>query len=77
MQACARFASQPGFSLAPRRTDDGKMVTGEPKFVAGRLLEMKERAQADEIVVVTPSVSRERRKVSYVALADAWRRATA
>jgi alkanesulfonate monooxygenase SsuD/methylene tetrahydromethanopterin reductase-like flavin-dependent oxidoreductase (luciferase family) len=59
-----------------RRTDDGKMVTGEPKFVAGRLLEMKERAQADEIVVVTPSVSRDRRKGSYVALADAWRRAS-
>jgi luciferase family oxidoreductase group 1 len=60
-----------------RRTEDGKMVTGEPKFVAGRLLEMKEQAQADEIVVVTPSVSRDRRKGSYVALADAWRRATA
>jgi len=58
-----------------RRTDDGKMVTGEPKFVAERLLEMKEQAQADEIVVVTPSVSRDRREASYVALADAWRRA--
>ncbi len=50
------------------------MVTGEPKAVAGRLLEMKQRAQADEIVVVTPSLDRERRKGSYAALADAWRR---
>jgi luciferase family oxidoreductase group 1 len=60
--------------LAGRR-DDGRMVTGEPKVVAERLLEMKEQAQADEIVVVTPSLDRERRTGSYTALADAWRRA--
>src|ERR1700733_6512469 len=57
------------------RRDDGRMVTGEPKVVAERLLEMKEQAQADEIVVVTPSLDRERRTGSYTALADAWRRA--
>ena len=57
------------------RRDDGRMITGEPKAVAERLLEMKQLAQADEIVVVTPSLDRERRKRSYVALADAWRRA--
>jgi len=57
------------------RGGDGRMVTGEPKAVAQRLLEMKERAQADEIVVVTPSLDRERRKASYTALAEAWRRA--
>ncbi len=51
------------------------MVTGEPKVVAERLLEMKEQARADEIVVVTPSLDRERRKGSYTALADAWRHA--
>jgi luciferase family oxidoreductase group 1 len=56
------------------RQDDGRMVTGEPKLVAERLLEMKQAAQADEIVVVTPSLDRERRRASYVALADAWRR---
>jgi hypothetical protein len=44
--------------------------------VVERLLEMKERAQADEIVVVTPSLDRDRRKASYAALADAWRRAS-
>jgi luciferase family oxidoreductase group 1 len=57
------------------RRDDGRMVTGEPKVVVERLLEMKEHARADEIVVVTPSLDRERRKGSYTALADAWRRA--
>jgi luciferase family oxidoreductase group 1 len=57
------------------RHDDGRMVTGEPKAVAERLLEMKQFAQVDEIVVVTPSLDRERRRDSYVAIADAWRRA--
>jgi alkanesulfonate monooxygenase SsuD/methylene tetrahydromethanopterin reductase-like flavin-dependent oxidoreductase (luciferase family) len=52
------------------------MVTGEPKAVAERLLEMKEQAEADEIVVVTPSLDRERRKASYTALAGAWRKAS-
>lgn len=56
------------------RTDDGRMVTGEPKAVAERLLDMKQRAEVDEIVVVTPSLDRERRKASYTALANAWRR---
>jgi luciferase family oxidoreductase group 1 len=57
------------------RHDDGRMVTGAPKVVAERLLEMKRLAEADEIVVVTPSLDRERRRASYVALADAWRAA--
>jgi luciferase family oxidoreductase group 1 len=57
------------------RHDDGRMVTGEPKAVAERLLEMRQLAQADEIVVVTPSLDRDRRAGSYVALAEAWRRA--
>jgi luciferase family oxidoreductase group 1 len=55
------------------RRDDGRMVTGEPKAVAERLHQMKELAQADEIVVVTPSLDRDRRKASYASLADAWR----
>ncbi|HVB44824.1 MAG TPA: MsnO8 family LLM class oxidoreductase [Streptosporangiaceae bacterium] len=57
------------------RHDDGAMVTGEPKAVAERLLEMKQHAQADEIVVVTPGLDRERRRASFEALAAAWRRA--
>lgn len=56
-----------------RRRDDGRMATGAPKAVAERLLEMKQQARADEIVVVTPSLDRQRRRDSYVALADAWR----
>ncbi len=58
------------------RPQDGRMVTGEPKAVAERLLEMKQLAEADEIVVVTPSLDRTRRSASFVALADAWRRNT-
>lgn len=53
--------------------EDARMVTGEAKAVAERLLEMKERAQADELVLVTPSLDRERRTNSYRALAEAWR----
>jgi alkanesulfonate monooxygenase SsuD/methylene tetrahydromethanopterin reductase-like flavin-dependent oxidoreductase (luciferase family) len=55
------------------RRDDGRMVTGAPKAVAERLLEMREAAQADEIVVVTPSLDRGRRTASFTAIADAWR----
>jgi alkanesulfonate monooxygenase SsuD/methylene tetrahydromethanopterin reductase-like flavin-dependent oxidoreductase (luciferase family) len=55
------------------RRDDGRMVTGAPKAVAERLLEMRQLAQADEIVVVTPSLDRDRRIASFTALADAWR----
>jgi len=54
---------------------DGRMVTGAPKAVAERLLEMKDQAQADEIVVVTPSLDRARRIASFTAVADAWRQA--
>jgi luciferase family oxidoreductase group 1 len=57
------------------RTVDGPMVTGEPKVVAERLLEMRQAAEADEIIVVTPSLDRHRRRASYVALAEAWRSA--
>jgi len=58
------------------RSDDGRMVTGEPKAVVERLMEMKEQAQVDEIVIVTPSLDHERRKASYAALAEAWRQAS-
>ena len=57
------------------RGDSDRMVTGEPKAVAERLLEMKELAEVDEIVVVTPSLKRDRRNSSYAAIANAWRRA--
>jgi luciferase family oxidoreductase group 1 len=57
------------------RRDDGRMVTGTPGHVAERLLEMRKLAEVDEIVVVTPSLDRDRRRASYVAIADAWRQA--
>lgn len=56
------------------RSDDDRMITGQPKAVVQRLLDMKARAQADEIVVVTPAVDRDRRKASYKAIAGAWPR---
>ena len=40
---------------------------------AERLRELKEQAEADEIVVVTPSLGRDRRIGSYTAIAGAWR----
>ncbi|HEY2287574.1 MAG TPA: LLM class flavin-dependent oxidoreductase [Streptosporangiaceae bacterium] len=58
------------------RRDTGRMVTGAPKAVAERLLQMRQEAQADEIVVVTPSLNRARRAGSFAAIADAWRTAS-
>ena len=66
------FARSPGFRRAPR--DESRMVTGEPKAVAGRLRELQDQAQVDEIVVVTPGLDRARRTDSFRLLADAWRR---
>jgi luciferase family oxidoreductase group 1 len=66
------YARSPQFKAGQ---GDGRMVTGEPKAVAERLLEMKRLAEVDEIVVVTPSLDRERRRGSFVALAEAWRHA--
>jgi luciferase family oxidoreductase group 1 len=55
-----------------RRDQDGRMVTGEPKVVVERLLELKEQAEVDEIVVVTPNLDRARRTASFRAIAEAW-----
>jgi luciferase family oxidoreductase group 1 len=55
--------------------DDARMVVGEPKVVVERLQELQEAAQADEIVVVTPSLDRTRRADSFTAIADGWRAA--
>jgi luciferase family oxidoreductase group 1 len=72
-EAVEEFAASAGFKSRDR--DDGRMVTGTPAAVAERLLEMRRVAAADEIVVVTPSLDRNRRIASYAAIADAWRRA--
>lgn len=57
------------------RRDDGRMVVGEPEHVVTRLLELQEAAQADEVVLVTPSLDRARRTASLTAVAQAWRSA--
>ena len=67
------LARSPQFRSGPR--DESRMVVGEPKAVAERLLELGLQAQVDELVVVTPSLDRRRRTQSLLALADAWRQA--
>ena len=70
----SEFARSAGFR--DRRKDrDPRMVTGEAKQVVERLLDMKDRAQGDELVLVTPSLGRDRRIASARAVADAWRAA--
>jgi luciferase family oxidoreductase group 1 len=68
------LARSQDFRSGPR--DGSRMVVGEPKLVAERLLELKDEAQVDEIVVVTPSLDRARGTRSLVDLADAWRHAS-
>lgn len=62
--------------LSRREQRDGRMVTGAAKDVVKQLLEMKDQAQADELVIVTPSLDRARRIESYRKIAEAWRAAT-
>jgi luciferase family oxidoreductase group 1 len=66
------YARSPEFRRDGR---DGRMVTGEAKAVVERLLELKQEAEVDEIVVVTPNLDRARRTASFHAIADAWRAA--
>jgi alkanesulfonate monooxygenase SsuD/methylene tetrahydromethanopterin reductase-like flavin-dependent oxidoreductase (luciferase family) len=68
------LARSQDFRSGPR--DGSRMVVGPPELVAERLLELKDEAQVDEIVVVTPSLDRARRTRSLVDLADAWRDAS-
>lgn len=67
-------ASDPTYRARVR--DDSRMVVGEADAVVDRLLEMKRMAEVDEIVLVTPSLGRDQRIESYVAIADAWRKRT-
>jgi luciferase family oxidoreductase group 1 len=67
-------ARSEGF-LSRRRERDPRMATGEPLQVVEQLADLKERAQVDELVIVTPSLDRKRRIESYRQLADAWRSA--
>ena len=44
-----------------REASDGRMVTGEPADVARRLELLRGQAEADEVVLVTPTLDRARR----------------
>ena len=65
------FAGSRDFRYA--RIEDGRMVTGESKFVVERLRELQVEAEADELVVVTPGLGRPMRIASFEAIARAWR----
>jgi luciferase family oxidoreductase group 1 len=58
------------------RGRDARMVTGTAKAVVSQLLEIKERAEVDELVIVTPGLDRPRRTTSLAEVARAWRDAT-
>jgi luciferase family oxidoreductase group 1 len=58
--------------LSHRRDRDPRMVTGPAGEVVERLAALKEQAQVDELVMVTPSLDRKRRIESYRAIAGAW-----
>ena len=58
-----------------REASDGRMVTGEPADVARRLELLRAQAEADEVVLVTPTLDRARRTASFEVIADAWRAA--
>jgi luciferase family oxidoreductase group 1 len=72
-EAVREFARSDRFRAGP--SPDARMVTGPAVEVARRLLDFKADAEVDEIIVVTPSLDRERRRASYRAIADAWRAA--
>lgn len=59
--------------LRRRQPRDGRMATGTAKDVVEQLRELQDQAQADELVVVTPSLDRTRRIASYREIAEAWR----
>jgi luciferase family oxidoreductase group 1 len=68
------FALSAGFRRGAG-PNDPRMITGPAKDVAERLLDLRDQAQADEIVVVTPGLDRTRRALSFTTLANAWRAA--
>ncbi len=69
------FARSPEFR-SRRRERDPRMVTGNAKDVVERLREMQEQAQVDELVLVTPSLDRDRRIGSFREVAQAWQGST-
>lgn len=65
------LADSPQFADLPR--DDGRMLVGSADDVVKGLRSLREQSQADEVVVVTPSIDRASRIASFEAIAAAWR----
>lgn len=57
------------------REHDPRMVTGSAAEVVEKLLSLKEQAQLDELVIVTPTLDRARRSASFQEVAAAYRAA--
>lgn len=64
------LASSADFRALP--AGDDRMVTGAPDDVVKRLRDLQADARADEVVVVTPAIDRQRRIASYRAIAAGW-----
>ena len=54
------------------RRPDSRMITGEAKRVVERLRDLQQAAEADEVVLVTPTIDRNRRIASFTEVAEAW-----
>ena len=57
---------------ALRLAGDTRMVTGPADKVVAHLRVLQAEAEADELVLVSPSLDRERRTESFRAIAQAW-----
>ena len=69
-EAVVEFARSPEFTDIP--SDRSRMAIGTADQVVERLQELQAEAQADEVVVVTPSLDRDARIASFEAIAGAW-----
>jgi hypothetical protein len=67
MNEIAEAARSPEFQDERHASDH--MVVGEPHEVVERLIDIKARAEADELVLVGPGLDRSRRITSYTAIA--------
>lgn len=65
------FALTSDFLEADR--DPARLAVGTAEQVVDRLQALKSEAEADEIVVLTPGLPRDKRIKSYEAIANAWR----
>jgi len=71
-EAVEEFAASAEFRDAPR--DPDRMATGPADQVVGRLQQLQQESQADEVVLVTPGLDRAARIASFESIGAAWSR---